>query len=114
MRGNDILDNDVDIKELAQMSKNYSGSEIAGVIKSASSFAFNRHVKVGTLASVDSDAVDMKVCQADFFHALDEVKPAFGVAEDEMNSCITNGIISFSPIIEVQQFQFSSTTFFHL
>lgn len=53
MRSNNILDKDVDPLELAQLTKNYSGAEIAGLVKSASSFAFNRHVKVGSLAAVD-------------------------------------------------------------
>jgi vesicle-fusing ATPase len=46
MRKFDLLDKDVDISELATLTKNFSGAEIAGLIKSASSFAFNRHVKV--------------------------------------------------------------------
>ena len=46
MRKHELLENDVDLKELAALTKNYSGAEIAGLIKSASSFAFNRHVKV--------------------------------------------------------------------
>jgi vesicle-fusing ATPase len=100
MRTNELLDTDVDMSELAVMSKNYSGAEIAGVVKSASSFAFNRHVKVGTLAAVSSDIEQMKVCRADFIHALNEVKPAFGFSETEIKSCVMNGIIHFSPFIE--------------
>jgi vesicle-fusing ATPase len=46
MKNNDILDTDVDLGELASLTKNFSGAEIAGLIKSATSFAFNRHVKV--------------------------------------------------------------------
>jgi vesicle-fusing ATPase len=46
MKKNDLIDKDVDFLELAQLTKNFSGAEIAGLIKSASSFAFNRHVKV--------------------------------------------------------------------
>jgi vesicle-fusing ATPase len=46
MRANGVMDDDVDIAELAQLTKNFSGAEIAGLVKSATSFAFNRHVKV--------------------------------------------------------------------
>jgi vesicle-fusing ATPase len=46
MRNNKVLDDDVDIEELASLTKNFSGAEIGGLIKSATSFAFNRHVKV--------------------------------------------------------------------
>jgi hypothetical protein len=47
MRSNNVLDSDVDLRELAALTKNFSGAEIGGLIKSATSFAFNRHVKVG-------------------------------------------------------------------
>jgi len=46
MRANGVMDQDVDLEELAVNTKNFSGAEIGGLIKSATSFAFNRHVKV--------------------------------------------------------------------
>ena len=46
MRQNGIMERDVDILELATITKNFSGAEIGGLVKSATSFAFNRHVKV--------------------------------------------------------------------
>ena len=48
MRENGIMDRDVDLLELAQLTKNFSGAEINGLVKSATSFAFNRHIKVCT------------------------------------------------------------------
>ncbi|CAI7612798.1 unnamed protein product [Penicillium discolor] len=99
MRNNNVMDTDVDLAELAHLTKNFSGAEIAGLVKSASSFAFSRHVKVGTMASINEDVVDMKVNRADFLHSLDEVKPAFGVSEEELSSRIPYGIIDYSPTI---------------
>lgn len=46
MRENNVMDRDVDLAELAGQTKNFSGAEIGGLVKSATSFAFNRHVKV--------------------------------------------------------------------
>ena len=46
MRQNNVMDRDVDLAELAALTKNYSGAEVGGLIKSATSFAFQRHVKV--------------------------------------------------------------------
>ena len=46
MRNHNLLESDVNLVELASLTKNFSGAEIAGLIKSASSFAFNRHIKV--------------------------------------------------------------------
>lgn len=46
MRENGIMERDVSLPELAGLTKNFSGAEINGLVKSATSFAFNRHVKV--------------------------------------------------------------------
>jgi vesicle-fusing ATPase len=46
MKQSGIMDRDVDVAELASVTKNFSGAEIGGLVKSATSFAFNRHVKV--------------------------------------------------------------------
>jgi vesicle-fusing ATPase len=51
MRTNKVMDPDVDLAELASMTKNFSGAEITGLIKDATSFAFSRHVKVSSLLS---------------------------------------------------------------
>ena len=46
MRTNGVLGRDVDVRELAGKTKNFSGAELGGLVKSATSFAFGRHVKV--------------------------------------------------------------------
>lgn len=104
---NNIIDEDVDFVELAALTKNFTGAEINGLVKSASSFAFNRHVKVGTLAGVTSDLENMKIQRADFIGALEEVHAAFGSSEEELGACITNGIIHFSAQIDVSFFFWS-------
>ena len=96
MRDNNVMDHDVDLLELAHLTKNFSGAEIGGLVKSATSFAFNRHVKVGTVAGVSDDVVNMKVNMNDFQNALGEVRPAFGVSEEELSSCIRGGIIKYN------------------
>lgn len=99
MRENNVMDKDVDVLELASLTKNFSGAEIGGLVKSASSFAFNRHVKVGTVAGVADDIETMKVNRGDFMKALDEVKPAFGVSEEELENAIDRGILQYSKSI---------------
>jgi vesicle-fusing ATPase len=101
MRMNNVMSGDVLLTELAALTKNFSGAELSGLVKSATSFAFNRHIKVGTTAGVGDDLDQMQVNLDDFLNALDEVKPAFGVAEEELKSVIQNGIIKFSPLIDV-------------
>lgn len=123
MRDNGVMGRDVDLRELASLTKNFSGAEIGGLVKSATSFAFNRHVKVcwtrcsslvsmldtdshvsrqvGTLAGISDDIDEMKVCRDDFMQALDEVQPAFGVNEEELQAVVQNGIIHFASHIHV-------------
>jgi SpoVK/Ycf46/Vps4 family AAA+-type ATPase len=61
MRANNVIDSDVDIEELAKLTKKFSGAEINGLVKAALSFAFNRYIKVGTMASISADVENMKV-----------------------------------------------------
>ena len=100
MRENKVIDNDVDLEELAATTKNFTGAEIAGLVKSASSFAFSRHVKVGTTAGISDDMDNFKVKRSDFIHALDEVKAMFGVSEEELAQVVQNGILHYASQVE--------------
>lgn len=100
MRKSGGLGSDVDIDELANLTKNFSGAELNGLVRSASSFAMNSYVKGGTVAAFDKGIEDMQVRRVDFMHALEEVRPAFGVSEEELESVVQSGIIHFSPGID--------------
>jgi vesicle-fusing ATPase len=100
MKKNGVLDNDVDLKQLAAQTKNFSGAELSGLVRSAASFAFNRHTKVGNAAAIEANASDVKINMSDFEGSLAEVQPAFGVSHEELESALTYGIIHFSPSIQ--------------
>lgn len=100
MRENEVLEPDVSLEQLAELTKNYSGAEISGVVKAASSYAFNRHIKVGTMAGISTDMENMKIGMEDFLNALKEVQPSFGVSEAELKQCVQNSIIVYTPAIE--------------
>jgi vesicle-fusing ATPase len=102
MRNNGVMDRDVDLKRLARSTKNFSGAEISGLVKSATSFAFNRHVKVGTMAGISDDVENLLVNADDFANALEEVHPAFGVAEEELAQVVQNGIIHYDVVVDVR------------
>lgn len=46
IKENGKLSSDVDIGELAEKSKNFSGAELAGLVRAAASTSMNRHIKV--------------------------------------------------------------------
>jgi len=86
---------DVSLHELAAQTKNFSGAEIEGLIKSAASWAFGRKVHVDNLNSVKQTTDDLQVTKADFDKALSEVKPSFGVSNDDLQACVAAGIIPY-------------------
>lgn len=100
MRASKNLDPDVDLEEIARRTKNYSGAEISGLVRAATSYALSRHVKVGTVAGVSDDVDKITVNRDDFEHGFADVQPAFGVSEDEMQRLLRGGIIRFSSFID--------------
>uniref|UniRef100_A0A2N9ENA7 Vesicle-fusing ATPase n=1 Tax=Fagus sylvatica TaxID=28930 RepID=A0A2N9ENA7_FAGSY len=77
---------DVNLQELAARTKNYSGAELEGIVKSAVSYALNRQLSLDDLTKpVDEESI--KVTMDDFLNALHEVIPAFGASTDDLERC---------------------------
>jgi vesicle-fusing ATPase len=93
------IDQDVDTVELGSMTKNFSGAELEGLVRAAQSTAMNRLIKASTKVEVDPEAMEkIKVCRADFLHALEnDVKPAFGAAAEILDNLLARGIINWGP-----------------
>ena len=105
MRKNKLIDDDVDIAELAGMTKNFSGAELEGVIRAALSHAIYQKIEIGSGAGVGAslgvpDAAAPKLKRADFMQALTEVKPAYGNDTESLAKFAKHGIIRFSPIVQ--------------
>lgn len=102
MRENNMMDKDVNLAELAALSKNFSGAEIEGVVKSASSFAINKSVNIGKGATKlnPKDIAKLKVTREDFLNALKEVTPAFGISEEDLKTCVEGGMIRYSERVD--------------
>lgn len=96
MSKNSFLADDVDLFELATRTKNFSGAELEGLVKSAASFALNRQIDVNNLnKTIDED--NIKVCMQDFITAMEEVIPAFGATVDVLNSYRLHGMVDYGP-----------------
>lgn len=97
MRENNLLDRGVSIPAIAAQTKNFSGAELAGVIRSAASFALNRKVNISDVAQPKEDLSSICVTREDFDNALLEVRPLYGNSSDEFDLCIRHGITPYSP-----------------
>lgn len=53
------------------------------------------------MAGISDDVENLRVNRQDFMKALDEVHPAFGVSEEELEQVIQNGIIHFDVAVDV-------------
>ncbi|XP_053708355.1 vesicle-fusing ATPase isoform X1 [Synchiropus splendidus] len=97
MRSFNLLAQDVDIKELAYETKNYSGAELEGLVRAAQSTAMNRHIKATSTVEVDMERAEkLQVTRSDFMGSLNnDIKPAFGTNQEDYSSYIMNGIIKW-------------------
>lgn len=99
MQASGRLASDVDLAELAARARNFTGAELCGLIRAATSLAITRCIRVGTLAGLSDDIDSVQVCRADFVGAFEDVKAANGVSEGEFAACAPYGYIPFSPAL---------------
>ena len=107
MRENGYLGTDVSIPNLAKRTKNFSGAEIEGLVRAAQSHALNRYVNLKNVTAGISakDFENIKIGMGDFELALDDVKPAFGQHEEDIERVVRHGIIEFSDRVRLVKAQ---------
>uniref|UniRef100_UPI0037E825A5 vesicle-fusing ATPase-like n=1 Tax=Semicossyphus pulcher TaxID=241346 RepID=UPI0037E825A5 len=104
MRQYELLASDVNIKELAVETKNYSGAELEGLVRAAQSTAMNRHIKASSTVEVNIETAEkLLVGRLDFLASLNnDIKPAFGTNQEDYASYIMNGIIQWGhPVSDI-------------
>lgn len=101
MRDAGVMDASVDIDEMAELSKNFTGAEIAGLIKAAMSRAINRVVTIDTKVVIDESKLSsIRVVRDDFILAMEhDVKPALGKSEDRLNA-LAKPMITWDPVFD--------------
>jgi len=101
MKEKGYLGADVSVARVAEATKNYSGAELAGVVRAAASYALNRKVDFTNLSETSNqDLSDITILAKDFEASLRDIKPAFGKKDDDFEGCIRHGIVPYSSEFE--------------
>ncbi|GMI18746.1 hypothetical protein TrLO_g14369 [Triparma laevis f. longispina] len=84
---------------IAEKSKNFSGAEIEGLVRSASSFALSRAIDPKDLSKAP-DISSLEVVYEDFTRALSEVEPKFGAKTADMQAYYRGGMVNYGTPFE--------------
>lgn len=82
------------LPEIAEKTKNFSGAEIEGLVKAASSYALTRCVDVKDLKKAP-DTKNLIIQYSDFERALDDIEPKFGCKSQELKAYYRNGFVPY-------------------
>ena len=95
MVSNKLLATDVNLQEIAHITKNFSGAELEGLVRTAQSTAMNRQIEIKESVRLKSNALyELIVTKDDFAHALEhDVRPAYGYKKEELDHYFLQGII---------------------
>nr|XP_027202839.1 vesicular-fusion protein sec18-like [Dermatophagoides pteronyssinus] len=98
MRKNNRLDASVDLKMIAETTVNYTGAELAGLVRSAASYALRRSANMDNTTNTNPkvDEKNVKLTFLDFELALNEVTPAFGVPHEQIKQYLKYDFIMYS------------------
>jgi len=88
------------LPELAEKAKNFSGAELEGLVKAASSFALARCLDVKDLNKAP-DTKNLILQYADFEQALNDVEPKFGAKSVELKAHYRNGFVPYGDSFDV-------------
>ena len=106
MRDNKVLDDDVDLAQLAKLTKNYTGADIESMVKLACSNALSQGLSFGN--SKINVNQDHKVNMKNFLDAFGEIQPMFGLNSQELENCIQFGMINYGTNYEILSSKISS------
>ncbi len=95
MRENNYIE-DMDLLSIAQSTKNYSGAELEGVVRSATTFALSRLIPSLDAPTTNIDYSKLKVTKDDISKALEEIKPSLGVSSVDLEPYLEHPMLDFN------------------
>jgi len=78
-----IMNPDISVRELAIRTKNYTGAELAAVARCALTYAIMREVDMKHI-NTNIGAIKTQITKQDFDLSLDEIRPVFGIDNDNI------------------------------
>jgi vesicle-fusing ATPase len=106
MRENKVLGDDVDLAQLAKITKNYTGADIESMVKLACSNALSQGLSFGS--SKINVNQEHKVTMQNFLDAFGEIQPMFGTKSTELENCIQFGMMNYGTNYEILSSKISS------
>jgi len=86
---------EVNLGELASLTKNYTGAELEGLVKEARSYAVNEIIDLKNL-SKKIEINEVFVTREHFLKAINNYSPKFGASTDNLDYYLQNGIVNYS------------------
>jgi vesicle-fusing ATPase len=82
------------LPDIAEKCKNFSGAEIEGLVKAASSYALTRCVDVKDLSKAP-DIKNLILTYDDLEQSLNDIEPKFGAKSQELKAYYRNGFVPY-------------------
>lgn len=100
MRENNCLAPDVNITELAEITKNFTGAELEGLVRSARSFAISREIDIeSNIVTIDKNILPI-ISMSDFKLSINDIVPMFGKVSNELNNITATKFIMWDNKIQ--------------
>jgi vesicle-fusing ATPase len=94
------ISSDVNLLEIATLTKNYTGAELESLVKEARSFAVNEIVDIKDLTK-KIEISNILVTREHFMKAVSNYIPKFGLSNDNLDYYLQNGIINYCDEFEL-------------
>jgi vesicle-fusing ATPase len=93
LKENKMLDDDVSIKQISKLTDNFTGAELAGIVRDARSYALSKAYDPDN-KKIDEENIIIK--NDHFIKAIENSTPAFGKNEDSFKIYLPDNLIYYS------------------